>query len=401
MPKEVIRRLQNVHGMRLTPMLVTVFVAGADFRNRDVMPNITEIFKKYTELMLGRWDDKKGLEQQYQSTFKDLLLQRIAFAMHSRRVSAVPLEEFSIVLRKEIEKRPFPEDSEDVTEELLYRSNLLSVEDGLVSFRHPLIREFFAGRAIHDPKELEKYVVDEWWRRAIVFYFGEHPDHHSELMALADASTKLSLSSLFDAAVTIGLAAQACHFAETSERLESLDWVVKALSFSMEPYLNLEDGSALPPLTKFLMCYMLGRDAVGASLIKDVSKRFVPHTRPQEFPDEIDAAEQFWCIVGLIEAGEVAAAMEALKVFNPKDDRLLLGIDLGCFFVSQLKVSTKEEKQDAEDIRKYLAPKIPHLRYEVLQEFKSQLLELRDGRITALAPRDDSGASEKSLKENI
>lgn len=48
--------------MRLTSMLVTVYAAGSVFRNKDVVPNIPEVFKKYTEPMLGHWVDKKGLE---------------------------------------------------------------------------------------------------------------------------------------------------------------------------------------------------------------------------------------------------------------------------------------------------------------------------------------------------
>ena len=59
--KEIIRRLQEVHGMELNPLLVTVFAATTEYSRHDIPANITELFKKYTEMMIGRWDASKGL----------------------------------------------------------------------------------------------------------------------------------------------------------------------------------------------------------------------------------------------------------------------------------------------------------------------------------------------------
>src|SRR5207237_9377591 len=65
MAKEMLRRLDNIHGMELNPLLVTVFVATSDYSRQDIPANITELFKKFTEMMLGRWDSSKRLAQQY------------------------------------------------------------------------------------------------------------------------------------------------------------------------------------------------------------------------------------------------------------------------------------------------------------------------------------------------
>lgn len=72
--KETLRQLQDVHGVDLNPLIVTLFIGSADFHKRDIPPNITEIFKKFTEQMLGRWDERKGLSQQYEAPLKDLAL---------------------------------------------------------------------------------------------------------------------------------------------------------------------------------------------------------------------------------------------------------------------------------------------------------------------------------------
>src|SRR6202023_2728586 len=70
---EILRRLQDMHGIRLNPLIAAIFVGVSDVSRRDVPPNITELFKKYTELMLGRWDEDKELHQQIQAPVKDLV----------------------------------------------------------------------------------------------------------------------------------------------------------------------------------------------------------------------------------------------------------------------------------------------------------------------------------------
>src|SRR5690606_28778155 len=72
--KELFRRIEQIHGMELHPLLVSVFAATSEYSRQDIPANITELFKKFTELMLGRWDEQKGLSLQYQAPLKDFLL---------------------------------------------------------------------------------------------------------------------------------------------------------------------------------------------------------------------------------------------------------------------------------------------------------------------------------------
>ena len=57
--QEMLRKLERLHGIELNPLLVTVFAATSDYAKQDIPANITELFKKFTELMLGRWDEQK------------------------------------------------------------------------------------------------------------------------------------------------------------------------------------------------------------------------------------------------------------------------------------------------------------------------------------------------------
>src|SRR5258708_19703030 len=86
---ELVRRLEAVHGMELNPLLVTVFAATSEYSRQDIPANITELFKKFTEMMLGRWDASKGFKQQYHAPLKDFILTKVAFEMHKKRVTGI------------------------------------------------------------------------------------------------------------------------------------------------------------------------------------------------------------------------------------------------------------------------------------------------------------------------
>ena len=88
--------------------------------------------------------------------------------------------------------------------------------------------------------------------------------------------------------------------------------------------------------------------------------------------------------MGLIESGNTKEAQKLLKGFRPKDQRLLLALDLGCTYIANRQVSRNDARSDAEAISKQIRPRIGHLLEEVLHELKGVILELRGGEIRAV-----------------
>lgn len=386
LPKEVatemLRRLQDVHGMALNPLLVTVFLATSDFSKKDIPPNIAEIFKKFTELMLGRWDERKGLSQQYQVHVKDFLLGRLAFQMHRNNERVISINGCRTSMADELAKLGYEADLDVLFEEIVHRSGLLRVEDDQLEFRHHLIQEFFAGRGVPSTEFFKTVVADDWWRKPIVFYFGDKPSHHRELADLTRALDGQSPVDVYQAAITIGLAVQACYLSEITERVVLLDWVIKALADTRDDVVTfLTDKEGNPPLTAFILYYLFGRDSVACDFVTKVVEQ-VKSSSPEG--SDLHDRRWFWRIIGLIEAGRFDLAEDAVRKFKPIDDRLLLAIHMSCFFISNLRISTNEQKKAAERICSRIEPKIIHLRDQVLKEFKGFLLEMRQGKVAAL-----------------
>ena len=383
--RETLRQLQDVHGINLTPLLVTVFLVASDFSQKDIPPNIAAIFKNYTDLMLGRWDERKGLQQQYQKNVKDHLLCRLGFILHRDRRRVASLSECRSVFSAELSRIGLAGDLDVLFDEIVYRSGLLRVVDDEVEFKHQVLQEFFAGRGVDDTEFLKEVLSDYWWRKPILFYFGDKPQRLQEVHELIASAKQRAPADMFEAAISLGLAAQACYLSDRSSKIDAIEWVVKALAANLDDAVKvvtkLNGGFAL---SAFITEYLNGRDAVACDLITEVTKRVANSESLFSNDNAVNATALFWCIVGLIESRNLKLAEELVRKFKPSEARLLLGIHLGAIFVEKMRISTAQDAAAAKQICARTGPFVFSLRDEVLAEMKGMLLEVRKGEVKAL-----------------
>jgi len=387
--KEIIRQLQEVHGMDLNPLLVTVFVATTEYTRQDIPANITELFKKFTEMMLGRWDASKGLTQQFQAPLKDFILTRIAFDMHKRKVTVILDSEMKAMIESELVARGHHQDSSKIVDELVRRSGLLRISGSAIEFRHHLLQEFFAGRGIPSVEFLQTIVGDDWWRRAVVFYFGENASKSSLLEEVISAQASRTEKDIHGTALTIGLALQACYLAKVSSKVRVLRWVIEALAKSGITSGSEEAKLPAPPLFSFLLYYLIGRDSVACKFIgesiEEISK---PWSEGSPLSEDEKDLRRFWLIIGLIESGELDKANALIRRFRPAESKLLLGVHLGCTLIMHHRVASRHQKQVAEKICGGIAGQISPLRDQLLKELEGELLEMRRGEVRLIAPTE-------------
>lgn len=381
--KEIMRRLQQIHGMELNPLLVTIFAATSDYNRKDIPANITELFKKFTEMMLGRWDEAKRLEHQYHAPLKDFLICKIAFEMHRRKHTAILIKEFRDFIEKELISRGYKGNVDQLTDEILNRSNLFRFQEDKIEFRHFLLQEFFAGRGIPSKDYLKSIVYDLWWQRAIVFYFGQNPEESAGLLEIMEYSDISTGKDIFTASLTIGLALQAAYLVKIDVKSKLIGKVIRGISICKDDVI-IKIGNYNHPLMNFIAYYLIGRDSVACNFLAEQAKDIVSNFNDLNPSQEEYEIFMFWLIIGLIESGALDVAEKYVKLFKPTNTRFLLAIHLGCFLTQNLRVTSKEAKKNAESIMRRLEERIKKLREEFLEEYKSELLELKMGEIVAI-----------------
>ncbi|MEQ1823162.1 MAG: NACHT domain-containing protein [Fimbriimonadaceae bacterium] len=372
---EVLRRLQDVHGMKLNPMLVTVFAATPNFYSKDIPPNISAIFRKFAALMLGQWDEQKGVSRQYEWEEKHGILAQIALDWHNNRITERTEEQFRSAVGKILTGWGRGDRTNAVTDEIL-RSGLLIIVEDRVSFRHHLFQEYFTGASIESLNDIESVISDEWWRNAIIFAYGARPGRGDELAVLIRNVDLSQGARAYRSLVAIGLALQACYQTNVEIRQQILGELLLKLGECFAGFLRTQEGETPYPLNAFLFHFLEARDAVSSDQILNVSTGLVD--------ESIAEHVEFLRLTGAIESGFIETVRADVLEFSPQDERLLLGLHLLAFFVIHLRVSSGLEKKTAKSIADTIAPKIQPLVSEVVREFKGIVMELQQGQLKVL-----------------
>lgn len=383
--KEFLRRLEKIHGFELNPLLVTVFAATTDYTKQDIPANITELFKKFTELMLGRWDERKGLRLQYQAPLKDFVLTRLAFHMHSTHKVSINKSDAIEIVCSELINRGHEENAKNLLDEVFDRTGLFRVMGDEIEFRHHLLQEFFAGRGIGDPDSVHQLIQDDWWKRALVFYFGERADNISLLSASTKSSHGLELNKLLEAATTVGLALQACYLSPVDEKLDVWKWVVKVLGICQTPAIESIDIDGKYPMSSFFHYYLYARDSISLSHLRLNLEDLVSWANESDLAEPgIRDNHMFWLLTGLIEAGDILTAESIIGNFHPADPKLLAAIHLGCHLAKEIRPLPNNERESAKRICNELSSKVAPQVGLLIREMGSILIELRNGKLTTI-----------------
>ena len=198
----------------------------------------------------------------------------------------------------------------------------------------------------------------------------------------------------FEAATTVGLALQACYLSEVTDKLHVWKDVATLLALKGRPWLESSGSVGKYPLTAFAWHYLSGRDAVALSNIIDSLdglKSWIGD--PNEKRDEATEGKLFWLIVGLVECGKLSLALDMIMAYKPTTAIYLMAIHMGCFLADHVRQLPSGQKKAAKEICGRLEKAVHPLRAQLINEFGSQLLEIRKGKIESV-DEEREGASE-------
>ena len=381
--QRVLRQIKQVHGFEITPLLAAVYAEGAQHSRSDVPANITEVFGKYTELMLGRWDEAKGLGQQTQWKIKDVLLGHIAHLMHVKRKLHVEREGFGGMVREFLEQREPRLDASEIESELLERSRLLRVREDEVSFSHLLFQEYFAGRSMPEG-DVAGYVDDSWWTKAIVFHYGNDPMRADSLRSVQKTVMR-SEGHPIVAYRTIGLALQASYLSIRSTRLEIWMDLVSRVASLMADCVRRESEGIGFPMTEGTVYYLDLREAVPLGVLGVESVRRGVRERLVEMEagerNELRDAREFWLVVALLEAGFISEAHEVLGGRKWKQRAYYLWVVMGAYFIERVVPMSPAKKGVARRIKAEFESLASRYINAFFKEYRTFLLEKQRGKI--------------------
>lgn len=163
---------------------------------QDLPSSMTELYSKYFELMLGRWDADKGLKAQKEYDAINSFSIELAKYFLNNKIVTISKEEAVQIFSKYLLTRNLHKeiDSGKLLDNALKTSGLF-VQDsyGNMSFKHRTFFDFFVAKGFRENLSLEinNNAFSRFWSNIYYFYIGlrkDCPDTLDEIMRLEPSS---------------------------------------------------------------------------------------------------------------------------------------------------------------------------------------------------------------------
>lgn len=181
---KAIKDSQLSNSLTRTPMalsLMAILYREEEIDLEELPANITELYNKFTDYYLNRWDTTKGISLQYKYEETKHILALIAKELHVRETSIISKSDLIELLTKLKMEYGYQElnNVDQFLNNLKERSGVFHYyeKDENCMFSHLAFQEYFVSIAYDDSEEdtfCESF-FDGWWSNVLIFYSGKQP----------------------------------------------------------------------------------------------------------------------------------------------------------------------------------------------------------------------------------
>lgn len=158
--------------------------------DQDLPSNLTELFQKYTEIVLGRWEMTKGLRSQKEYEVLVEALTWLSMYLLDNDLPHVASSELEAWVKEYTADRGLQINPTILVDRVTERSSILYKrhDNGAVGFRHRAFGEFFYARGLSKLRDvsLEPSVFSPYWANTYYFLAGIYRDCPELIQSLVD-----------------------------------------------------------------------------------------------------------------------------------------------------------------------------------------------------------------------
>jgi hypothetical protein len=163
-----------------SPIGVILLAKLINENNTDLPQNMTELYSKYTELVLGRWDIEKKLQTSKEYEVAEILMMILAEYIIDNDILWLNIDEAIEKLNEYLALRNLGINGNELFEKILKRSEILELDNSgrSVKFKHKAFAEFFyAKKNLRNINfKVDERVFSVYWGNIFFFYIGLQKD---------------------------------------------------------------------------------------------------------------------------------------------------------------------------------------------------------------------------------
>jgi hypothetical protein len=163
-----------------TPLAAVLLARLLSENHQNIPSNLTELYAKFTELSLGRWDGRKGLINEREYEAADSIVSNIANYIISNQLVMISVGEAKDFFESYLRGRNLGINAENLFNKISGRCDLffLNHENNTFSFRHRTFAEFFCARDLRAKRKSlsRSQYFDLYFTTVGFFYIGLEKD---------------------------------------------------------------------------------------------------------------------------------------------------------------------------------------------------------------------------------
>ena len=172
--------LERLKGQVTFPPLALILLIEIAEAQREIPASVTELYDRFSDITLGRYDRDKGIEVVFEYIVKKRFLSELAYHEYFERDRLeIGREEYDVFVNGYAEKYKWEVATLERFSDEMARAGIIRL-DRLVSFHHRSFLDYFAALWIHDNREslpdLEEFVTRVYfnldWHEVAFFYVG-------------------------------------------------------------------------------------------------------------------------------------------------------------------------------------------------------------------------------------
>ena len=185
---EDLKKSQLIRELPKTPIAAIILAKLINENPADLPSNLTELYMKYVELMLGRWDMDKGLQSQKEYQALDHIMMEISKYLIENETNHITKRKTIEFFNKYLNSRHLDIIADDLYKKMIERCEIINedIDTDRVFFKHRTFAEFFYAKNLdkNNTLEIDEKAFEIYWSNIYFFYLGIQKDHPKALSTL-------------------------------------------------------------------------------------------------------------------------------------------------------------------------------------------------------------------------
>ncbi|GAA4880081.1 hypothetical protein GCM10023333_12750 [Ferrimonas pelagia] len=283
-----------------TPISALLLAKLLNENIQEIPSTMTDLYTKYMELSLGRWDMDKGLQSQQEYDVIGSVTIELAKFMMDHSLYEVSLGDAEALVNQYVTSRNLGLDKDEVFELWMGKTDILAINKhkNTIRFRHRTFSEYFyaAGLDKNNTAVISEDIFDTYWSNTYFFFVGLQRDCPELLESISNiefTSEALKLMKIFHSGEFM-LAAYLTPYDSIKKFLN------RSVSDAAKIYCDTVQGKTKDGLSSLttisLLCIMTHTlcDTLGFEYFSEAIDERSLELCTRGVPNDIECVELFW-----------------------------------------------------------------------------------------------------------